>query len=276
MRRIRILVLKPFKFSINFFHSRASIDSSLKLENLLLMFRLSKSRFGYDLVSRLFYWFDSETKWHFTTKRRGFNFYRSGGINFCSKLLCKAYSIDLIQIDYNDVILDCGANWGDIYPEISKKNKIEYHAFEPSKEDYDVLRRNVPGQKINNLALGDNNCKKIIYLDVEGASSSLIQNQNKSAVNEVEVVTIDTYVRTNKIGFIKLIKVEAEGYEPEVLNGSFESLKKTHYVAVDAGPERGPLGLNTVEDVEKILKDNQFELLSRRGYHLLFINKNII
>ena len=42
-----------------------------------------------------------------------------------------------------------------------------------------------------------------------------------------------------KIKQIKLLKIDAEGYEPEVLSGSIATLSQTEYVAVDFGPERG-------------------------------------
>ena len=38
---------------------------------------------------------------------------------------------------------------------------------------------------------------------------------------------------------IKLLKVEAEGAEPEVLLGTAKILKRIEFISVDCGPERG-------------------------------------
>ena len=37
---------------------------------------------------------------------------------------------------------------------------------------------------------------------------------------------------------IKLIKLEAEGHELEILKGAMETLKNTKYITVDYGPEK--------------------------------------
>jgi len=58
---------------------------------------------------------------------------------------------------------------------------------------------------------------------------------------------------------IRLLKVEAEGMEPEVLAGAHQTLQRVDYVAVDAGPERG--GENTVPAVLNALTSAGFEVL---------------
>jgi len=60
-----------------------------------------------------------------------------------------------------------------------------------------------------------------------------------------------------------LIKVEAEGGEPEVLIGSLRLLSRTKYVVVDGGPERGLEGSSTIDSCTKILLDNGFSEIAR-------------
>ena len=52
----------------------------------------------------------------------------------------------------------------------------------------------------------------------------------------IEVIALDSLSIDTPI---KVFKVEAEGYEPEVLEGAIETLKLVEYVTVDFGAERG-------------------------------------
>ena len=76
---------------------------------------------------------------------------------------------------------------------------------------------------------------------------------------------------------IKVFKVEAEGYEPEVLEGAIETLKLVEYVTVDFGPERGKKNKNTVVEVNEILLDNYFKLIKFSNFRTvgLYKNKNL-
>ena len=38
---------------------------------------------------------------------------------------------------------------------------------------------------------------------------------------------------------VKLLKIDAEGYEPEVLKGSLDTFNEIEYISVDYGNERG-------------------------------------
>ena len=57
---------------------------------------------------------------------------------------------------------------------------------------------------------------------------------------------------------IDILKVEAEGMEPEVLRGALRTLKRTKFCVVDAGPER--YGKSTAAECISILQASGFEL----------------
>ena len=61
---------------------------------------------------------------------------------------------------------------------------------------------------------------------------------------------------------IKLLKLEAEGYEPEVLMGSLKTLKNIQYISVDYGNERGVEQESTKVEVTNYLFNNNFELVA--------------
>ena len=71
----------------------------------------------------------------------------------------------------------------------------------------------------------------------------------------------DKFENKNKIKNIKLLKIEAEGAEPEVLSGAIATLKNTEYISVAYGNERGKDGLSTVVEVVNILISNNFEFI---------------
>jgi hypothetical protein len=69
----------------------------------------------------------------------------------------------------------------------------------------------------------------------------------------VKAITLDDLISEYGISGVDFIKLEAEGWEPEVLLGARFSLKICKRIAVDAGPERG--SSNTVVEVADILKE---------------------
>ena len=58
------------------------------------------------------------------------------------------------------------------------------------------------------------------------------------------------------------MRIEAEGAEPEVLQGSKATLEKTNFVLIDVGPERGKNHDITLKDSFNFLIDNNFRLLN--------------
>ena len=78
------------------------------------------------------------------------------GIEERANSLASTYNLDLIQFRNNDIIIDCGANFGDIYSWFKFKNiKIKYFSFEPSLEEFKCLELNCPDQENNNMALSN-------------------------------------------------------------------------------------------------------------------------
>ena len=76
---------------------------------------------------------------------------------------------------------------------------------------------------------------------------------------------------------IKLLKIDAEGAEPEILMGASKLLNKIKYITVDVGPERGLLQESTDKETTEFLLNNDFTLLyeNRERQTILFENKNI-
>lgn len=110
------------------------------------------------------------------------------------------------------------------------------------------------------------------YVDSNSASSSLIEPPFFTEKIMVDSIRLDSFQLPIKI---KLLKVEGEGAEPEILEGAHAVLSRTDFVSVDAGPERGVSQADTIEGVIGVLKNNNFKLLMQNPYQrktLLFEN----
>ena len=77
---------------------------------------------------------------------------------------------------------------------------------------------------------------------------------------------------------MKLLKLEAEGAEPEVIRGSLNLLDNIEYIAADLGPERGFNKECTLKEVVNLLLENNFEIVEFKYPRvcLLFRNKKFI
>jgi len=185
------------------------------------------------------------------------------------------YMLDKINFINNDVVIDCGANIGELYhsiQQLSKKNiNINYYGFEPVKLDFEVLLRNTPNLIPKPLALSSESISKNFYLNPSTADSSFEKKRNLKEL-KVECATIDDYFKN--IDSIKLLKLEAEGFEFDVLKGAQKSLSKIKFITADLGFELQGNTVSSFEEVDRFLSKNNFKRLSstkRETY--LYINQ---
>lgn len=181
------------------------------------------------------------------------------------------YLIDHIEGDIQSVI-DVGANNGDLLLAMDDKVLQNYLGIEPILEDYQLLQENISGLgprfTAAQLALGSEDSNLVIYVSRNGADSSLIEPASGySEKRNVNVTTLESVYKNffDKGQIIDFLKVEAEGYEPEVLQGSKRMLENVRYVAVDGGPERGTTRDTTIEACSNFLIGHGFELVKLEG-----------
>ena len=169
------------------------------------------------------------------------------------------YLLDKIEFDSGDTIIDCGANVGELHQ--SLKNNIDgfnYIGFEPDPVVYKCLQKNITSKnsQLYQQALSNKSSVESLYISTEGADTSLVFLENKESI-EVQTVPLDEF----NLSGVKLIKMDAEGFELEVLQGSKNTLKSTEYVSVDFGPEKGTEGKNTIPEVSNFLYENNFKMI---------------
>ena len=274
-------IFKFYVFVANKFHNStlSSPTSSIYLENFINYLRRKKVRFIYYKNKKFFFTIEEKKKIKFINKFRGINLYRNG-IFDRANFIFSSYCLDKIIFNENDIIIDCGANYGDLYLKLSNLNlPVHYIGIEPSPSDFSCLEFNVTNKfKIINKALGKTNGKMPFYLSEDEGDSSIIEPAQFKEIISVPVMRLDNLIQELNIDKIKLLKVEAEGYEPEVLEGLGDKVKICEYIAIDGGYERGKNSDQTFTTITNYLINNQFEIIDIYfpWCRALFINKKYV
>jgi len=185
----------------------------------------------------------------------------------------ESYCLDDFEIQDNDTVLDCGANVGELYFAL-KQNKynFEYIAFEPDPVTYNCLKKNIKNttSKTYKGALSEKSGFAKFFIDSEGGDSSLVFFGKDTTIN-VKTYSLDSL----KLERVKLFKVEAEGYEYEVLCGAKNTLSKIQYITVDYGPEKGIAKETSKADVTNFLYENGFTMIKGSKFRHIALFKNI-
>ena len=71
-----------------------------------------------------------------------------------------------------------------------------------------------------------------------------------------------------------MLKIDAEGLEPEVLEGTQNILDNIEYITVDFSPERGTEQNLTIVDTNSFLYSNKFELVKFSDFRMIGLYKN--
>lgn len=165
-----------------------------------------------------------------------------------------------------DVVVDVGAQIGYITLAMATlaPGKVTVHAFEPEPLNIQRLRNNIalnPGVdvRIVEKAVSDSNGAIRLYLSKDhnaGTHSTISGGTNVSDdYVEIPAVTLDTYVRDQNIAALRLMKIDVEGGEYEVIKGAHETLTSLRPIVLmelsDALQESR--GFSTVE-FKKLMK----------------------
>lgn len=196
---------------------------------------------------------------HFSNAIRGFKLYRLG-LHNRGLDLAQSYCIDRVKLRTADVVIDCGANYGDLWLYLEGKICPEnYIAIEPNPSDFRALKANVGSPSVTlPIALGEADGLSEFYVSSESADSSLIEPSKWETIVTVTVRSLDSIVQGLGLRGIRLLKLEAEGFEPEILRGAVRALEITDFVALDGGPERGITKESTMEAAANFLLSHNF------------------
>ncbi len=208
---------------------------------------------------------DGPAPHRFVHKRRARLFV--DGLRARGREIGEDYLLGNIRFDEGDVIVDCGANIGDLglyFAAIRKK--VRMIGFEPSPVEYGLLVKNLEANPyiepigVQNVALWEQTADGIdFFVKSQTADSSIIPITDFDRKITVSCRRLDEMVSRRPY---RLLKLEAEGAEPEILRGATGILDCFDYVSVDAGFERGVKQEMTAPEVTRFLFANDFELVA--------------
>ena len=188
-----------------------------------------------------------------------------------------------IKIKNNPIIFDVGANSGQSikrFLTIFPKARID--SFEPIKSYCDIIQKKYINKNIfiNNLGLGQKNSKKKFYISNYDPCSSFLKNnlhkldknfkyfKTKEIIN-INLTTIDNYLRSNNINRIDILKIDTQGTELEVLKGATFALKKKiiKFIELEIIIKAHYKNQNNFYKIDKILSDNKFRLYNLHEFN---------
>ena len=191
-----------------------------------------------------------------------------------------------IKIKSNPVIFDVGANQGQSIERFKKifENPI-IHAFEPIEFEFKKLKEKYSNDKniiLNNYAAGEKDQSKDFYITAKTGNSSFnklrantdwLKVRSKQfntseegytkEIKSTKVITLDNYCSQNNIKKIDILKIDTQGYEDKVLQGSQEILKKEIVYSVESEIMLDDVYEKyfTFNDLEKFLVPNNYRLV---------------
>ena len=157
---------------------------------------------------------------------------------------------NIIKSDW--ICIDIGANLG-YYALLEARICKFVYAIEPVKSSFNTLNKSIElnrykNIKAYNLAIGSQNGIKDIttshrnnwatMMDFKIATDKYKQKFNRfyKGIEKVEVVTLDDFMRDNKIGNINFIRMDVEGYETEIVKKAdyaFSLMPKGAYLVIE-------------------------------------------
>lgn len=226
----------------------------------------------YDAKNQLYYVYDpTYPKPIYLSERKRADLYQNG-IQARIEWILSDYRIPLEIIEPEDLVVDVGANTG----ELTLHNRFsgcKYIAIEPDPNAFKALSLNHPEGTLVNCALSSSSGRLEFFLATADADSSLFKPPTFTNSIEVDVITLDECMsRHSPDHLIKLLKIEAEGMEPEVLSGGLNTLSRTMYIALDAGPERG--GKSTAPECLNLLLSLGFRIVDTYLFRGTFFLRN--
>lgn len=197
------------------------------------------------------------------------------GITTWTDFLASQYNLNKLQVRPGGVFIDCGANVGEL-GYWARSKQLQYHAFEPETREANCCDlNNFGGQPgTNRMGLWHESTELKFYSKPESADSSFIEIADYHQVKTIKVTTLDQYVREKGIQSIEVFKVEAEGAEPEVLQGARQTLPLCRFVTVDCGRERGIEAQDTVRDVCNVMYQYGFRMAESDMIRLSLLFEN--
>ena len=197
-------------------------------------------------------------------RRSRHNRYKNGVMAGVDRL-ASDYSLDLIENLRDGTFIDCGANVGEL-GFWARHRGFRYIAFEPEELESRCVNLNHFGGRPECIrkALWKEETVLEFFNRADSADSSVLPGAGQEPSIRIPATTLDSAVDLSSAKGPVIFKLEAEGAEPEVLEGAVKSLQRIDWVAVDCGFERGPNKAHTFVETNTALQDLGFRLVASK------------
>lgn len=197
-------------------------------------------------------------------------------------------TIDWINnFEENSTFFDIGANIGLYSCYAAKKKNCNVIAFEPSVFNLELLAKNIYlnllSSKITVIPTPISNITQISEFNMStteagGALSTFGETYthdgtkiNNNFNYKMPGTTLDKIVSFYKLNKPKYIKIDVDGIEHLILEGAGEILKETKSVLVEVNDKF----ILQADKVQKIMKDNGFEMTEKKQSKLIAESKEV-
>ena len=181
-------------------------------------------------------------------------------------------------------VIDIGAHKGEFAQNALKIKGVEkVISFEPQKKIYEILNQkflNNNKVNINNFALSNKVEKKLMKINKMTATSTLNQEINNDSLyfkfkslllyqknsiiseEEINTTTFDIFFNDRTFDQNTLLKIDTEGYEYQVLQGSSAKITEVKYVLIENQYSQMYNNVN-FQDCHNFLLEKNFKLLKK-------------
>lgn len=183
------------------------------------------------------------------------------------------------------IIFDVGANKGQsirffkrLYPQ------SQVYGFEPAFNTFKALKvliqkKKYAGISIFPIGLGDTPRESIFYESDLSETSTfatpnpdskyskkknriLFQKSSKAyKANLMQITTLDSFVDESKIDFIDILKIDVEGFEFEVIQGSMKALKNAKIGILQIEIQDNDMFCDNFPEIDSFLKNCNYSLI---------------
>lgn len=171
------------------------------------------------------------------------------------------YTLDgFVDIEQGDVLIEVGGFTGEFTLPASTLAD-EVYSFEPDPITAECLQYNTKrcsNVNVFNAAAWNEDDTLTFFTGNHPSDNSLIDIDEGEVQDQrvVEAIRLETFVEEQDLGDIDFLKVDAEGAEPEVIEGLGDlNVRK---IAVDCTAERA--GQSTADEVREYLVDRGYEI----------------
>ena len=200
-----------------------------------------------------------------------------------------------------NILLDVGSHKGEYIVNITKSFSVNrIFGFEPNPKIYQILlnkTKEMQNIEVLNCAIGESDGTSILNENIESSSSSINKLNEKSKyfkrtyfffnfLNkkdyfkpiEIEILSLENFIKSKKIDFIDLLKIDTEGYEFNVLKGLGNKINKVKLIHLEHHFDDMVLKNYKLSDIHNYLIQNNFKkvfkvkMKFRKSFEYIYLN----